>query len=95
MPTILVTFSDDKGRDKFIESVKKFNPNFDKQIKYDPVVLAETELAALFINNEKIVEGPLAVINQQFNNEINNHKLQTTIKKLVDGAWVPIRSRIA
>ncbi len=94
MTTILVTFSDDKSRDKFIAEAKKTYPNFEKQIKYDPVVLAETELAALFINNEKIVEGPLAVINQRFNNEINAHKLQTTIKKLVDGKWVPIRSRI-
>jgi hypothetical protein len=96
MKTISMTFQTEAERDEFVAFIAKSkHKNTISTIKYDPTILYDSDMAAIFINNTKMYEGNLNEMNSKFFDELNAHKAPMTLKKMVEGKWVVIRSRLS
>jgi len=63
-------------------------------IRLDPPIRADHErIVALYVSGQKMVEGTLADMRKRFQQEVDSHSANVSLKELRDGSWVEIQAR--
>lgn len=104
MKSVTLSFNNTTERDQFMKSLNdlakhdtphaKLVTRVLKTAKFDAELKPDSErVCSLWVSGQKLVEGPLAEIQNKFKMECDAHSASVAIREMKNGTWVDIMKR--